>query len=420
MRRVLIALFLIAASTFMAAPAMADGSDSTGSVTANDSTPEPSPSPTEESPPPVPEESPPPVPEETPPPVPEETPPPAGDKPSPDTDPTPDTDQTPGSGGSTPSSKKSAQVEQVQDLGTVDGTSAPGGGATTELCEPATAIERASLALVEIDATGGAFLAEAPNPECEGEFPVLTDAIQLQAAPQKVRICHSTSSENNPYVSQNPNASGDINGHADHTGGVFPDDPWGDIIPPFDFGPGAQFDGLNWTAEGQAIYFNDCNVPEDGEPGDINVTICHATASQNNPYQQISPSVNSIVNPNGHGTHTGPVFFPDIEEPWGDIIPPFEYGDNESFPGLNWDADGQAIYFNDCVFTDPPDEDDDDGDGDGDDGDDGDKALPNTGGQSPWILVTGGLLAVLGIAMLNSTPSMGGMHVAARGRHVKI
>ena len=100
---------------------------------------------------------------------------------------------------------------------------------------------------------------------------------------------------------------------------------------------------------------------------------------------------------------------------------------NGSFPGLNWDSDGQAIFFNDCQV--PGDEDDDDGDDDGDDGDgdddgndgDGDDdddggALPDTGGQSPWILLTGGLLSVLGIAIL-SNGSLGREQVV--GRHVR-
>ena len=220
----------------------------------------------------------------------------------------------------------------------------------------------------------------------------------------------------------NPN-----NGHDTYNGPVFPDADWGDIIPPFEAESGS-YPGQNWTAEGQAILFNNCQVTdEEPPPGEEEITICHADANPQQPYGPgpISPSVNSILNQNGHAGHDRPVFFEGIEEQWGDIIPPYVH-ENGSFPGLNWDSDGQAIVFNDCQV--PGDEDDDDGDDDGDDGDgdddgndgDGDDddggALPDTGGQSPWILLTGGLLSVLGIAIL-SNGSLGREQVV--GRHVR-
>ena len=237
----------------------------------------------------------------------------------------------------------------------------------------------------------------------------LEPLIEIQAKKNKITICHSTSAVGNPYVTNQPDASGDINGHAGHTGGLFPTPGWGDIIPPFDFGPGAQFDGLNWP-EGEAIYNNGCkplDTPPDPEEGQVD--ICHATGSQQMPYVQNSPNANGTVS--GHAGHTGGVF-PD--DPWGDIIPPFEFGDNEFFPGLNWDEAGMAIYFNGCVFIDVPDDeceedcDDDDDDGD-DDGDDRDEAalLPDTGGSSLWTLLMGGLLTVLGLTILVNRESMG-------------
>jgi len=88
-----------------------------------------------------------------------------------------------------------------------------------------------------------------------------------------VSICHRTNSNQNPYIINNPAADGDVSGHDDHRGS---DDPgpvwnptlkqnhirWGDIIPPFKFA-GGTYPGLNWTADGQAIYANDCdpNLP---------------------------------------------------------------------------------------------------------------------------------------------------------------
>lgn len=69
------------------------------------------------------------------------------------------------------------------------------------------------------------------------------------------------------------------------------------------------------------------------------VTICHATGSQTNPFVQISPNANGVVN--GHVSH----------QDGRDIIPPFTYNDHgttKSFPGQNWDANGRAIFNNGC------------------------------------------------------------------------
>lgn len=84
----------------------------------------------------------------------------------------------------------------------------------------------------------------------------------------KVLICHRTNANTNPYVINEPNANGDVSGHAGHVGSDNPGPvwnptlkaqgiKWGDIIPPFKWS-GGNFPGLNWTAEGQALYANDC------------------------------------------------------------------------------------------------------------------------------------------------------------------
>lgn len=98
---------------------------------------------------------------------------------------------------------------------------------------------------------------------------------QVFAAPgsdphNKIRICHRTDSQTNPYT--NPDVDqdavdGDLgNDHgqgdhyAEHNGPVWyagiADHSWGDIIPPI----AGVHDGKNWTTEGQAIWNNACNI----------------------------------------------------------------------------------------------------------------------------------------------------------------
>ena len=81
-----------------------------------------------------------------------------------------------------------------------------------------------------------------------------------------ITICHANNEVKKPYVLETPANEGQLDGHADHTGPIFnaadppdPQDGWGDIIPPF--GDGVLKDGLNWTAGGQAILNNGCEIP---------------------------------------------------------------------------------------------------------------------------------------------------------------
>lgn len=341
---------------------------------------------------------------------------------------------------------------------------------------------------------------DAPDESTSGNAP---NVEAVEAAPVKIPICHSTSSQSNPYVQNSPNASGDLHGHTGHTGGIFPAPGWGDIIPPFVFG-NVNFPGMNWTTAGQAIYNNNCNVPNevpiplidatavpptatpptclaDGAlvlpttegviyestpagtgPGNytvtasaavgyvltnplyeepiqvlaqltgpqcqvngllpatpgvttsaatcsangglvfnddpkiiyivvpffgnsvlvvalpapgyyltqfpfikvvpipqkltgsqcdsVDLTICHRTNSNVNPYNEIGPATAGVAN--GHDTqHEGPIWNPTLKGQgieWGDIIPPYHYN-NVDYPGQNWTAEGQAILANGCV-----------------------------------------------------------------------
>jgi hypothetical protein len=88
---------------------------------------------------------------------------------------------------------------------------------------------------------------------------------------QKVTLCHRTNANDNPYVeiTVDENAIANVilgqNGHATHTGPIFPDTAgsppmWGDIIPAFNIPPNS-FGGLNNTAQGLAILENGCEIP---------------------------------------------------------------------------------------------------------------------------------------------------------------
>jgi LPXTG-motif cell wall-anchored protein len=84
------------------------------------------------------------------------------------------------------------------------------------------------------------------------------------------------------------------------------------------------------------------------------VTLCHATDSYSNPYVSVTVDVASVQF-EGHDGHNGPVFYADIpkHEQWGDIIPPFDYGDAGSYPGKNWTTAGQAIWNAGCAVAPP-------------------------------------------------------------------
>lgn len=84
----------------------------------------------------------------------------------------------------------------------------------------------------------------------------------------KVTLCHRTASRSNPYVKITVDVASVLHahGHDSHNGPIFSTSlplhtKWGDIIPPFDFGPGEQYAGKNWTTDGQAILANGCTAP---------------------------------------------------------------------------------------------------------------------------------------------------------------
>lgn len=94
------------------------------------------------------------------------------------------------------------------------------------------------------------------------------------------------------------------------------------------------------------------------------ITICHATGSNANPYVSPNPD-DGAKTVQGHDGHNGPVWFSGITVTWGDIIPPFTYFEKEGngqnvvwvekqYLGKNWTTEGQAIWNNDCKPVPPP------------------------------------------------------------------
>ncbi len=86
------------------------------------------------------------------------------------------------------------------------------------------------------------------------------------------------------------------------------------------------------------------------------VTICHRTNSVKNPYVKITVDASAVDGEgnNDHTQHTGPVAtseevarsLKNDKTKWGDIIPSEE--DGGVGDGLNWGADGQAVFNNNC------------------------------------------------------------------------
>ncbi len=103
-------------------------------------------------------------------------------------------------------------------------------------------------------------------------FPAATiGALTRATVNEKVRICHSTSSESNPYVSNEPA----IGNNGDLEGGHHNDPD--DIIPPYEYrdrdGNVHQFLGRNWEPpENQAIWQNGCK-PLRPEPVKPTITV---------------------------------------------------------------------------------------------------------------------------------------------------
>lgn len=147
---------------------------------------------------------------------------------------------------------------------------------------------------------------------------------------EKITICHATSSENNPYNEITVSVNG-LNGHDDHLGDIVPAPAGGCPTSPLEVVEGeisichatgiedspyeAVMVNLNGL-DGHVDHMEDI-VPEPVggcptillEVVDGKVSICHATSSEKNPYNEINVSINGL---NGHVRHEGDIF-PTIE-----------------------------------------------------------------------------------------------------------
>ncbi len=108
----------------------------------------------------------------------------------------------------------------------------------------------------------------------------------------KIKLCHATGSEKNPWVMLMLNANGVINGHASQHES--------DIIPPFEYtdkGKPAYFPGQNLTAENLAIWNNDCEEIKPPPPNPVvMVTVEQCVVPNGVVPSTVGISISNLVN----------------------------------------------------------------------------------------------------------------------------
>ena len=151
--------------------------------------------------------------------------------------------------------------------------------------------------------------------------------------------------------------------------GIFPAEVWGNIVPELTHPSGATFAGLNFGEAGRAIWEEGCGLDDPGIPPDdghgegghgdhATVVVCIATEDSVTPYTVENWMVQAIINGKGDVKKDGPandpvygVFPADV---WGNIVPVVTHPNKKAtYPGLNWDAAGQAIWEAGCEYVAP-------------------------------------------------------------------
>ncbi len=148
----------------------------------------------------------------------------------------------------------------------------------------------------------------------------------MAASDGKIAICHVTGSETNPYNEITVSVNG-LNGHGKHEGDIIPVPEGGCpanlvVSTPQDSSTVCHATGDVANAYEEITvtsaemndhrgHPNDISpVPVNGCPinlvviSDGRITICHATSSDTDPYNEITVSVNGL---NGHGKHEGDI-----------------------------------------------------------------------------------------------------------------
>lgn len=131
-------------------------------------------------------------------------------------------------------------------------------------------------------------------------LPFLVAQGNSEDARQRHSICHATGSESNPYVLITPSEAGVFNGHLgdDHQDGE-------DIIPPFEY-QGEEY-SQNWP-EGQTIFENDCEVPEEAPPATAPpTTTSSSTSTTSTSTTTTSTLAPPTSQPPGEAADEGPV-----------------------------------------------------------------------------------------------------------------
>ena len=138
---------------------------------------------------------------------------------------------------------------------------------------------------------------------------------------EKITICHFTGSETNPYNEIEVSVHG-LNGHGAHVGDIIPAPANGCPTIPLviendmisichatgdDTVPYEEIEVHINGLDGHATHEGDLvPAPENGCPETLltsnngKITICHATSSKKNPYNETTVSINGL---NGHGKH---------------------------------------------------------------------------------------------------------------------